>query len=120
MTSPAELWIPTREDLHDPDIACGTLEKRTGGREFPVWGEPVADSVKRRPIPVFFYSNEGDPREPPHVHATAGERVAKFWLDPVELALSGRLRSGEIADLHSIVKRHRREFVEAWNAHFDT
>ena len=34
----------------------------------------------------FFYSDEGDPLEPPHVHVTAGEGVAKFWLDPVALA----------------------------------
>ena len=72
-------------------------------------------------MPVFFYSNEGDPREPPHVHVTAGEKLAKFWLDPVELAASSRrLRSGEIADLRSVVELHRREFAEARNAHFDT
>lgn len=30
----------------------------------------------------FFYSNEGRPPEPPHVHVEAGEREAKFWLRP--------------------------------------
>jgi hypothetical protein len=34
----------------------------------------------------FFYSNEGDPREPPHVHITKGGAKAKFWLRPVALA----------------------------------
>ena len=85
-----------------------------------VWGESDADTVERGPYRSFLYSDEGDPREPPHVHVTAGERVAKFWLDPVELTLSKRLCGGETADLRSVVERDRREFVEALNAHFDT
>jgi hypothetical protein len=34
----------------------------------------------------FFYSNEGDPREPIHVHVVSGENSAKFWVQPVSLA----------------------------------
>lgn len=30
----------------------------------------------------FFYSNEGSPREPPHVHVKGGRRDAKIWLEP--------------------------------------
>ena len=29
-----------------------------------------------------FYSNEGDPREPPHIHVRKGCHDAKFWLRP--------------------------------------
>ena len=36
---------------------------------------------------AFFYSNEGAPREPPHVHVMAGNAEAKFWLRP-EVALA--------------------------------
>nr|CRY96126.1 hypothetical protein [uncultured prokaryote] len=72
------------------------------------------------PYRFFFYSDEGDPREPPHVHVTAGERVAKFWLEPVELATSKRLRDHEINGLRKLVERHQTEFLEAWHAHFDT
>jgi hypothetical protein len=39
--------------------------------------------LREGPYRFFFYSDEGDPREPPHVHVAAGERLAKFWLDPV-------------------------------------
>lgn len=28
----------------------------------------------------LFYSNEGDPREPPHIHAVKDGIDAKFWL----------------------------------------
>ena len=48
--------------------------------------------LREGPYRFFFYSDEGDPREPPHVHVTAGERLAKFWLEPVALASSRRLR----------------------------
>jgi len=33
---------------------------------------------------VFFYSREGT--EPMHIHVEKGDNVAKFWLEPVELA----------------------------------
>ena len=36
--------------------------------------------LREGPYRFFFYSDEGDPREPPHVHVTAGDRLAKFWL----------------------------------------
>lgn len=48
--------------------------------------------LREGPYRFFFYSDEGDPREPPHVHVTAGERLAKFWLEPVALASSRRKR----------------------------
>ncbi|MCP4109321.1 MAG: DUF4160 domain-containing protein [Desulfobacteraceae bacterium] len=28
----------------------------------------------------FFYSNEGNPLEPLHIHVRKGEAVAKFWI----------------------------------------
>jgi len=68
----------------------------------------------------FFYSDEGNPREPPHIHVAAGEKTAKFWLDPVELVMSKGLRSGEISELLSIVEAHKTDFLEAWNAHFES
>ena len=32
-----------------------------------------------------FYSNEGEPREPVHVHVTKDRATAKFWLNPVSV-----------------------------------
>jgi Domain of unknown function (DUF4160) len=31
----------------------------------------------------FFYSNEGSPIEPVHVHVRSGRGEAKFWLHPM-------------------------------------
>lgn len=30
----------------------------------------------------FFYSNEGNPREPVHIHVRNGPKEAKLWLRP--------------------------------------
>ncbi len=68
----------------------------------------------------FFYSDEGDPREPPHVHVTSSEKLAKFWLQPVALASSKRLRAYEIRRVTQLVERHQARFLEAWHAHFDS
>ena len=40
----------------------------------------------------FFYSNEGNPREPVHVHVVGDGGEAKFWVTPlVSLAVSNGL-----------------------------
>ncbi len=64
----------------------------------------------------FFYS--GERHEPPHIHVEHGEKLAKYWLDPVELAASRRFRLHELTRLHSLVVAHREALLEAWNEHF--
>ena len=64
----------------------------------------------------FFYSLEGS--EPPHIHVERGDAVAKFWLEPVQLAGSRGLRAHELNRLRLVVIQHRLRFLEAWRAHF--
>jgi hypothetical protein len=64
----------------------------------------------------FFFSNEG--AEPPHVHVEQAGAVAKFWLEPVSLASSSRLRGHELRRLERVVAEHREEFLEAWHEFF--
>lgn len=65
----------------------------------------------------FFYSREND--EPPHIHVEADDRVAKYWLEPVELASSRRFRAHELTTLRGIVIARREDFLQAWHEHFD-
>ncbi len=65
----------------------------------------------------FFWSGEGN--EPPHVHVENGDRLAKYWLEPVELASSKRFRSHELGPLREIVLANRDAFLKAWHEHFD-
>lgn len=52
----------------------------------------------------FFYSNEGN--EPPHIHVQEGNCLAKFWLDPVDLATSVRFDSHHLTKLQKLIKLH--------------
>ncbi len=64
----------------------------------------------------FFYSNGGT--EPPHIHVEETGAAAKFWLEPVSLASSNRLRGHELRHLERLVVEHRDEFLEAWHDFF--
>jgi hypothetical protein len=63
-----------------------------------------------------FYSSDGD--EPPHIHVKRRRRHAKFWLNPVMLAYSGRFRPHEVTEVRKLVEEHREEFLEAWDDFF--
>jgi hypothetical protein len=45
-------------------------------------------------------------------------KLAKFWLDPVSLADSGRYSRMELNRLAAIVERHRDAFLEQWDEFF--
>ena len=64
----------------------------------------------------YFYSRENS--EPPHIHIEYGDKLAKYWLEPVELAFSRRFRAHKLNGLREVVKGHRDRFLEAWNEHF--
>jgi hypothetical protein len=64
----------------------------------------------------FFYSLEGS--EPPHIHVERGDDVAKYWLEPVDLARSHGFRSHELTRLRELVIQYQARFLEAWHGHF--
>lgn len=67
----------------------------------------------------FFYSNEGDPREPCHVHVRKGEAIAKFWIQPeISLAESYAMTSKELSKLFEIVKKNKSLIEERWDGFF--
>jgi hypothetical protein len=67
----------------------------------------------------FFFSNEGSPREPLHVHVRRGGDIARIWLEPqVALAESYGFKSRELSDIVTLVQEHRSEIERAWHEHF--
>jgi hypothetical protein len=67
----------------------------------------------------FFFSNEGDPREPAHIHVRGGGKDAKIWLEPeVTLADSFGFSPAEIRRILWIVTSQRRRLLKAWHEHF--
>ena len=65
----------------------------------------------------FFYANEG--QEPAHIHVQADNRLAKFWLQPVNLASSIGFNAKELNQLLGLVREHEVLFLEAWDDFFN-
>ncbi len=65
----------------------------------------------------FFYSREDG--EPPHIHVEHGDKLAKYWLEPVELASSKRFRAHELGEVRNLVLQYRLIFLEAWHDHLE-
>lgn len=64
----------------------------------------------------FFFSLENN--EPPHIHVEHGNKIGKFWLEPINLASSSGFRSHELKKVRALVIEHRAEFLEKWYEHF--
>lgn len=66
-----------------------------------------------------FFANEGDPREPVHVHVSSPEATAKFWLFPeVELAYNRGFDARTVKRLQEVVEQRREEIEGFWNEFF--
>ena len=70
----------------------------------------------RDPSPIFFFSGEGT--KPQHIHVEYGDKVAKYWLTPVNLGMFEGFRSHELTKLRALVIEHRELFLEKWNEYF--
>jgi Domain of unknown function (DUF4160) len=66
-----------------------------------------------------FYSNEGDPREPVHIHVTKDGMDAKFWLYPeISLAYNFGFNGRTLVALEQTVSERRSVIEEFWNDYF--
>lgn len=67
----------------------------------------------------FFYSNEGNPLEPVHIHIRNAESEAKFWLEPeIFLARNDGFNSKELREIFSIIESNQTQFKETWYDYF--
>ncbi len=70
-------------------------------------------------IRFFFFSNEGDPREPPHIHARTASAEAKLWLYPdVRVAYSRGFDRRTLARINIAVVERRELIEKEWHDHF--
>jgi hypothetical protein len=68
----------------------------------------------------FFYSNEGDPLEPLHIHVMKGEKVAKFWVEPtIAVAQNYGMNPSELTKLAKIINNRKELIRESWNEYFN-
>jgi len=67
----------------------------------------------------FFFSNEGSPREPVHVHVEKGEAQARFWLRPdVSVAYNEGYDARTLRRLMATVEATRARIERAWHEYF--
>ncbi|MBD0413342.1 DUF4160 domain-containing protein [Oryzicola mucosus] len=67
----------------------------------------------------LFYANEGDPREPVHVHVIKDGIDAKFWLWPeIVVAYNDGFNAKTLRELTEIIESRRPEIDHAWNDFF--
>lgn len=73
-----------------------------------------------RGFKFHFYSNEGDPLEPMHVHvAKRGVGDAKVWLYPeVTFAYTHGFDARVQSWIIGLVEERRADIESAWNEHF--
>lgn len=66
-----------------------------------------------------FFSNEGTPREPVHIHVTCVPASAKVWLYPeVRIAYNRGFSRKLLSQLIDVIEERRDEIERAWNDHF--
>lgn len=73
---------------------------------------------RERGYRFHFFSNEGDPREPAHIHVTKDGADAKVWLYPMEFEYNHGFDARTQRWILSVVGARRHEIEEAWNGHF--
>lgn len=74
---------------------------------------------RERGFRFHFYSYEGSPREPVHVHVARPGGDAKIWLFPeARVAQSRGLAPRELRWLLEIVNIRQQEIENAWNNFF--
>ena len=69
------------------------------------------------PYRLFFYSADGG--EPPHIHVERDASIAKYWLDPVQIASDGGFNRADLREIERIVAENQRRLLEAWHDYFD-
>lgn len=75
---------------------------------------------RHRGYRFFFYSNEGNPREPMHIHVGRDGHEAKFWLHPgVALASNDGFGAKALRELAGVVESRQAVIERAWHDFFD-
>lgn len=69
---------------------------------------------------LFFYSSEGVPRDPMHIHVRGHGCEGEIWLTPdVMVASSGAIPAKAMRELVRLVRERRDFFIDSWKDYFD-
>ena len=97
----------------------GSVASAGGARifhdEILFWSAYLTDG-RAGPYRMYFYSHE--PNEPPHIHVDRDDASAKFWLEPVALAVNLGFRPAELRWVQRLGADNRTLLLEKWNERF--
>jgi len=66
-----------------------------------------------------FFSNEGSPRKPVHIHVKGRGCDAKIWLEPeISIADSFGFNAKELSSILRVIVENRDLILRAWHDHF--
>ena len=67
-----------------------------------------------------FFSNEGDPLEPCHIHVQKDANRAKFWIEPIILLdYNYGFSSKELKMFHTKIEKNVKLIRSKWNEYFN-
>ena len=67
-----------------------------------------------------FFSNEGDPLEPCHIHVQKDKNRAKFWLEPyISLEDNYGFTSKELNRFRKIIEENEELIRSKWDEYFN-
>lgn len=74
---------------------------------------------------IYFWSNEGEPLEPVHIHISKGIQQkdgTKLWLlkngDTILVHNKGKVPDHEIRKIQKAIKKNKNLVISLWIAHF--
>jgi hypothetical protein len=75
--------------------------------------------LRRGNLRFFFYSDEGTPREPPHIHVRQTGRETKLWLRPgLPQAYNYGFSVRELREIRLLIEANREQIESAWKEFF--
>ena len=79
----------------------------------------MPEVFRERGFRFFFYSNEGSPREPVHIHAEKDGIEAKFWVNPeIRVAYNDGYNARTLRELLEIVEANKNLIERTWHEFF--
>jgi hypothetical protein len=72
--------------------------------------------LRLRGFRFFFFSNE--PNEPIHIHVESGDKYAKFWLEPLQVAKSIGYNARELSGIRNLIVENIDIIKRKWDEHF--
>lgn len=71
--------------------------------------------LRQRGYRLFFWS--ADCNEKQHIHIEKAEKIAKFWLIPVELQENHGYNTREINEIIRIIEENHQYILDRWEEH---